>query len=86
MAPTAKDEALSELMRTYWTNFAKTGAPNGAGLPRWPAYNEAKPQMLNIASDNTKAGPIVSGGGLKALDKYFAWRRATEAQPAAAKR
>jgi len=26
-APTPKDEALSEIMRTYWTNFAKTGDP-----------------------------------------------------------
>jgi hypothetical protein len=55
-------------------------------LASWPAYNEAKPQMLNIASGNTKAVPIVSEGGLKVLDKYFAWRRSTEAQPAAVKK
>jgi para-nitrobenzyl esterase len=85
-APTPKDEAMSEMMRIYWTNFAKTGDPNGAGLASWPAYNEAKPQMLNIASGNTKAVPIVSEGGLKVLDKYFAWRRSTEAQPPAVKK
>jgi para-nitrobenzyl esterase len=84
--PTPKDEAMSEMMRIYWTNFAKTGDPNGAGLASWPAYNEAKPQMLNIASGNTKAVPIVSEGGLKVLDKYFAWRRSTEAQPPAVKK
>jgi carboxylesterase type B len=32
-ARTPKDEAMTDLMRTYWTNFAKTGDPNGAGLP-----------------------------------------------------
>jgi para-nitrobenzyl esterase len=84
-APTTKDEAMSDLMRTYWTNFAKTGDPNGVGLPSWPAYSETEPQMLNIASGNTKAGPIVSEGGLSALDKYFAWRRGSEARSTAGK-
>jgi para-nitrobenzyl esterase len=74
-APTPKDEAMSEMMRSYWTNFAKTGDPNGPGLPNWPAYSEKEPQMLHIASGNTQAGPIVDEEGLKALDDYFAWRR-----------
>ncbi|KAJ5150234.1 hypothetical protein N7448_001812 [Penicillium atrosanguineum] len=37
-SPTASDEAFSEKMRKYWTNFAKTGNPNGDGLPKWPEY------------------------------------------------
>jgi para-nitrobenzyl esterase len=49
----AEHHRVSDQMAGYWTNFAKTGNPNGPGLPVWPAY-EAKsgdPVMhLNAAS------------------------------------
>ncbi len=81
-APTQKDEALSDMLRTYWTNFAKTGDPNGAGLPKWPAYSDTTPQMLHIEAGNTKAGPMVNENGLKVLDEYFGWRRTDQVTPA----
>lgn len=28
-------------MKTYWTNFAKTGNPNGGTAPAWPAYHDS---------------------------------------------
>jgi len=75
---TVADEAMSDLIRTYWTNFAKTGDPNGGSLPMWPAFTNAAPQMLQLKTGGTRAVPIVSESGLKALDDYFAWRRQRE--------
>jgi para-nitrobenzyl esterase len=33
---TPAQRRLSEQMIGYWTNFARTGSPNGRGLPVWP--------------------------------------------------
>jgi para-nitrobenzyl esterase len=82
-APTPKDEALSEMIRTYWTNFVKTGDPNGAGLPNWPAYSGANPLTLHIKAGDTKPGPVVNENGLKVLDEYYASRRKAEVQSVA---
>ncbi len=32
------DREMSRLVRQYWVNFAKSGDPNGPGLPVWPRY------------------------------------------------
>jgi len=32
------DHEVSKVMQAYFVNFIKTGNPNGAGVPEWPAY------------------------------------------------
>ncbi len=51
---TAADRATAEAANAYWTNFAKTGSPNGKGLPEWPAYS-AKTDVL---MDFSPTGPV----------------------------
>jgi para-nitrobenzyl esterase len=42
------DRRLSQTMMSYWTNFATTGDPNGAGVPSWPAFTPEQPVLLRI--------------------------------------
>ena len=42
------DFKLSEIMASYWSNFAKTGDPNGSGLLRWPSYDPASHDTMEL--------------------------------------
>ena len=41
-----EDEELSRLMMKIWTTFAKTGNPNGEGLPEWTPFTEESPKTM----------------------------------------
>lgn len=45
------DEKLSDLMSSYWTNFARAGDPNGPGLPHWPAYAATQFEVMHLDFD-----------------------------------
>jgi len=42
-------------MQQYWTNFARTGDPNGGKLVEWPKFDAARRAYM----DFTDAGPVV---------------------------
>lgn len=52
---TMGDYRLSRAMLDYWTNFAKSGDPNGPGLPVWPAYTE-KERVIQYMNE-ARIGP-----------------------------
>ena len=53
---TARDNAMGRAISAYIVNFAKTGNPNGRGLPAWPEYSRAKDQIMDFSASG-KAMP-----------------------------
>ena len=53
------DYKLSEIMQTYWTNFAKTGDPNKGSedtnitLPNWPRWSSSEDKLLKLDNEVT---------------------------------
>ncbi|MEY4963709.1 MAG: hypothetical protein RLZZ323_1028 [Bacteroidota bacterium] len=48
-----KDKALAKIMNVYWVNFAKTGNPNGKGLPFWPLFDTNKNDIFELKQDGS---------------------------------
>ena len=72
--PSRADHVISDAMMTYWTNFAKYGNPNGRGVPAWPVFSTAHPQVMHFEG-KPQVGTVPDEPGLATLDEYFAWRR-----------
>ncbi|HEY4214802.1 MAG TPA: carboxylesterase family protein [Steroidobacteraceae bacterium] len=69
--PSKEDQALSDVISSYDINFAKTGDPNGKGLPPWPAFTDKNQQVMVFdAAPSARPYPLLEQ--VKALDSYFA--------------
>ena len=64
-----EDYQVSELISSYWTNFAKTGDPNGPGLPPWPAYTKDGYQVMHIKA-KPESGPDTHRTRYEFLDQF----------------
>jgi para-nitrobenzyl esterase len=62
-------EPLVDIIMGYWTNFAKTGDPNGAGLPKWPAYTSDRRQRMFLDL------PARAAPDLEVVEKCEFWAR-----------
>ena len=64
-----EDRKLSDQMMSYWTNFAKTGDPNGPGLPLWPRFDKGG-TILHLDSEIT-TGPDTTQARYEFLLKWM---------------
>lgn len=50
-------------LQAYWTNFVRTGTPNGPGLVRWPTYDRSRRDYMAFDQD----GPVAKAGLRQAI-------------------
>ena len=67
----AADCKLAEEISSYWVNFAKSGNPNGQGVPAWPAFTNPEGKVLYLG-DPITAGGVVNIESLKIFDSIYA--------------
>lgn len=64
-----KDITLIDTMQGYWLNFARSGNPNGPGLPLWPSFADGAQIMLLDSNPHAAAWPDAEEHRL--MDRYM---------------
>ena len=68
------DRHLSDVIASYWVNFATIGDPNGEGLPVWPAYTRDADEALELG-DTVGVRRGIRRDRLDFMDAYYAAQR-----------
>ena len=64
------DRTMAAEISGYWVNFARSGDPNGAGVPRWPAFEKSQGKV-QVLSDPITSDGVLGIDGLKVFDAVY---------------
>ncbi|MEO8307348.1 MAG: carboxylesterase family protein [Pseudomonadota bacterium] len=68
--PSPEDLALSDMISSYYVNFAVMGNPNGKDLPQWPAFTDKNQQVMVFdAAPSARTYPVLEQ--VRVFDPYF---------------
>ena len=65
------DHQLANTMSSYWVNFARSGNPNGEGLPEWPIYEIHLKKIMDLG-DHSSAKTLPDSARLNFLYSILA--------------
>ena len=68
------EAAVAEIIQQYWVNFAKTGNPNGKGLPYWPSFDKDKPTTMQF-SNGASLITVPNRDQINFIDRFFRFQR-----------
>ncbi|HLW76080.1 MAG TPA: carboxylesterase family protein [Bryobacteraceae bacterium] len=77
------DRKLADEMSSYWVNFAATGDPNGASLPKWPVFKIGSNEEVMSLGDTVESKAVPNKAGLDLLDTFMEEQRKLPHSPAA---
>jgi carboxylesterase type B len=72
------DHQVSDMLSSYWVNFATNGDPNGKGLAKWPAFDHRKSDPPMVLGDQAEVGPAPNEAQLAFFESIYLSERGSE--------
>lgn len=72
------DHQVSDMLSSYWVNFAANGDPNGKGLAKWPAFDDKKSDRPMVLGDRAEIGPAPNPAQLAFFEQLYEKERGSE--------
>lgn len=72
------DHQVSDMLSSYWVNFATNGDPNGKGLAKWPAFDDRKSDRPMVLGDQAEVGPAPNRAQLAFYESVYEKERGGE--------